>query len=357
MKTFTMRVLGVVAAISLLGLVMAYLAGFFESKIVTEPVDAKHANVSGDIITVETVNEPIIEQATGTIRAKNETVISARIMATIASLNVRAGDTVEAGDVLATLDSRELEARLDQQQEAVAAARARLSEAESNYNRVAPLVAKGVATQAEFDRAEAALSTAQAELAGAMRATDEANTALSYTTLTAPFAGRVIDRFADPGDTAIAGTPLLRIYDPEQLRLEANVRESLASRLERGQPLVARIDALDQQFEVTVDEIVPSADPGSRSFVVKVNLPTRPNLYPGMFGRLLIRTGRRETLYVPQQAIAQFGQLNFVHLVTDQGVVRRYIRTGRAAKDQVEVLSGLKPGEKIVAKSKDDDAG
>jgi RND family efflux transporter MFP subunit len=146
---------------------------------------------------------------------------------------------------------------------------------------------------------------------------------------------------------------LLRLYAPQQLRLEANVRESLASRLARGQPLVARIDALDQQFEVTVDEIVPSADPGSRSFVVKVNLPTQPNLYPGMFGRLLIRTGRRETLYIPQQAIAQFGQLEFVQLVTDQGVVRRYIRTGRAIKDQVEVLSGLQPGEQIVAMDKE----
>ncbi len=148
----------------------------------------------------------------------------------------------------------------------------------------------------------------------------------------------------------------MRLYDPQQLRLEANVRESLASRLERGQPLVARIDALDQQFDVTVDEIVPSADPGSRSFVVKVTLPNRPNLYPGMFGRLLIRTDRRETLYIPQQAIAQFGQLKFVQLVTDQGVVRRYIRTGHEAKDRVEVLSGLQTGEKIVAGGKRDES-
>lgn len=355
MKLLTRRVLGVITAIGLLGLVMAYLAGFFERKIATEPVTIEHTDPPGDIITVKTITEPIIEQATGTIRAKNETVVSARIMATIASLNVRAGDTVDAGNILATLDSRELEARLEQRQQAATGARARLNEAESNYNRIAPLVAKGVATQAEFDRAEAALRAAQAELAGAMRATDEANTALSYTTLTAPFAGRIIDRFADPGDTAIAGTPLLRLYDPEQLRLEANVRESLASQLKRGQPLVARIDALDQQFEVTVDEIVPSADPGSRSFVVKVNLPTQPNLYPGMFGRLLIRTGRRKTVYIPQQAIAQFGQLEFVQLLTDQGVVRRYIRTGRAVKGQVEVLSGLQPGEQLVATGKGDE--
>jgi hypothetical protein len=137
MKTFTMRMLGVVAAISLLGLVMAYLAGFFESKITPEALVINNGKPVGNTITVKT------------------------------------------GDILATLDSRELGARLDQQQEAVAAARARLNEIESNYNRIAPLVAKGVATQAEFDRAEAALRAAQAELAGAMRATDEANTALS----------------------------------------------------------------------------------------------------------------------------------------------------------------------------------
>jgi len=273
-------------------------------------------------------------------------------MATIAAMPVRAGDAVEEGDVLVMLDSRELEARLEQQRQQVVAAEARLAEVQSNYRRIRPLAERGVTTQAELDRIESVLRSAQAELARAREAADEATTALSYSTITVPFAGRIIDRFADPGDTVMPGEPLLKVYDPRDLRLEANVRESLAAGLKRGEELVVRIDALGEEFPVVVDEIVPLADPGSRSFVVKVSLPARPNLYPGMFGRLLIPSGITKRFYIPARAIARLGQLEFVRVVGDDGIVRRYVRTGIQRDDGwVEVLSGLEPGEKLILPS------
>lgn len=342
------RVLGTLAALGLLGLVMAYLAGFFHEKIDSHPTKVTQQPPEGIIVKVEVVEEPLIEQATGTVQAKNEAVISARIMATIASIPVRAGDTVKTGEPLIILDSRELEARLEQQLQTVTAAQARLSEAESTYNRIKSLAERGLATKAELDRAEAALRTARAELERARRMAEEAGTALSYSTISAPFPGRVIERFADPGDTATPGTPLMRIYDPENLRLEANVRESLASELNRGRELTVHIDALDQEFSAMVDEIVPSADPGSRSFVVKVMLPAQPNLYPGMFGRLLIPSGTTKRLHIPTQAIARVGQLEFVIVLTDEGAIRRYIRTGIQTDEHTEVLSGLAPGERVI---------
>ncbi|MDX1653661.1 MAG: HlyD family efflux transporter periplasmic adaptor subunit, partial [Candidatus Competibacteraceae bacterium] len=149
--------------------------------------------------------------------------------------------------------------------------------------------------------------------------------------------------------TAVPGQPLLRLYDPDQLRLEASVRESLASRLQRGATLTARIDALDLELPATVDEIVPTADPGSRSFLVKAALPFRADLYPGMFGRLLIPLGTVARLYVPQEAVARFGQLEFVQVPTPQGTARRYIRTaGPGAEGRLEVLSGLSEGERVI---------
>jgi RND family efflux transporter MFP subunit len=346
------RLIGIVTALGMLGLVMGYLAGFFEDKLATEPVTLSEEEFQGQIITVEAVMEPVIEQATGTVHAKQETVISARIMATIATIPVRAGDAVKQGDELVMLDSRELEARLEQQRQQVAVAEAKLSEAESNYRRIEPLAGRGVATKAELDRAEAALRSAEAELARARQATEEGATALSYGVIAAPFAGRVIERFADPGDTATPGEPLLKIYNPEHLRLEANVRESLASRLTRGDGLSVRIDALDAEFAATVDEIVPSADPGSRSFVVKVSLPVRANLYPGMFGRMLIPAGTTERFYIPGEAVARLGQLEFVKVPQGGRVVRRYIRTGESKEDgRVEVLSGLRAGETLLLSS------
>jgi hypothetical protein len=98
-----------------------------------------------------------------------------------------------------------------------------------------------------------------------------------------------------------------------------------------------------------VDEIVPSADPGSRSFLVKTNVPTYPGLYPGMFGRLFIPVGETKRIYVPVGAVTQVGQLDYVIVTTDQGPARRYVRLGSHSRDGfLEVISGLAAGEKIV---------
>ena len=335
----------------LLAGVMAYLAGFFEEKI---PVDFSRVvpeNAAGSTFKVMASKEPLIEQAAGTLRAKVETVISPLITARIASITVWAGDEVKAGQVLATLDSRELKARVDQAHQAVIAGQARLNQAENDLARVRRIIRAdaGAVSKAEIDRVQTAMSTAQAELLRLKRQEDEAGTALSYSQLTAPIAGRIVERRGDPGDTAIQGEPLLRMYDPATLRLEASVRESVASKLSKNQQLLAEIDALKKRFSVVVDEIVPSADPGSRSFLVKVSLAGGAGLYPGMFGRLMIPIGEIEKTYIPLEAVTHVGQLDFVIVETEQGPVRRYVRLGESAtEDRVEVISGLKPGETVL---------
>jgi RND family efflux transporter MFP subunit len=253
--------------------------------------------------------------------------------------------------VLAELDSRELEARVGQARQAVVAARANLALAEKDSERLQRIyrAEPGAVSKAELDRVQTSLRTARAQLLGARRQEDEAKTALSYSSLEAPISGRVVERYADPGDTARQGEALLRMYDPDTLRLEASVRESVASTLTRGQGLTAKVDALDKAFEAVVDEIVPSADPGSRSFLVKVALKGSSGLYPGMFGRLLIPIGQTHKTYIPIKAVTQVGQLHFVIVKTEQGPVRRYVRLGaRAGGDRVQVISGLTAGEKIL---------
>ncbi len=350
MKT-ALKITGIILALALLSGIMAYLAGFFEEKI---PVDFKGVVPSGGegaILTVEVIEEPVIEQAAGTIRAKVETVISPVITATISTLAVRAGDEVKRGEVLAKLDSRELQAKADQAHQAVVAAKANLSLAERDSDRIQRIFRadSGAVSRAELDRVQASLRTARAQLMAARRQEDEAKTALSYSTLAAPISGRIVDRYADPGDTARQGEALLRMYDPDTLRLEASVRESVASKLARGQSLMVRVDALDKEFQAQVDEIVPSADPGSRSFLVKVGLRDSSGLYPGMFGRLLIPIGQTKKIYIPLKAVTQVGQLHFVIAKTERGDVRRYVRLGaRADSDRVQVISGLIAGEKIL---------
>jgi RND family efflux transporter MFP subunit len=346
-----LKITGIILALALLGGIMAYLAGFFEEKIPVGHKAGLPSRGEGAILTVEVTTEPLIEQSPGTIRAKVETVISPIITAKISTISVRAADEVKRGEILAELDSRELEARVGQARQAVVAAKARLALAEKDSERLQRIyrAEPGAVSKSDLDRVQTSLRTARAQLLGAQRKEEEAKTALSYSTLAAPISGRIVERYADPGDTARQGQALLRMYDPETLRLEASVRESVASKLTRGQNLTARVDALDKEFQAEVEEIVPSADPGSRSFLVKVGLRESSGLYPGMFGRLLIPIGQTQKIYIPLRAVTQVGQLHFVIVKTEQGDLRRYVRLGaRPDADRIQVISGLIAGEKIL---------
>lgn len=348
-RTLMIRIAGALGGLVLLAVAMAYLAGAFTPTIAPEPVVVASAPVKGEVITVEAVTVPVSERAPGTVQAKREAVLSPRITAAIVAVNARAGDRVERGEVLVQLDRRELESRLEQQRERAAGAKARVDEARRRFDRIRKLFEGGTVSRSELDQAEADLASAEAELARAREAVEEASTALSYATIRAPMDGRVIDRLAEPGDTAMPGVALLRLYDPDTLRLDSNVRESLATRLERGARLLARIDAPDVEVEVTVDEIVPSAEPGSRTVLVRALLPQRESLFPGMFGRLIIPTGTERRLYIPPSAVMRVGQLEFVTVVTERGPLRRYVRTGaRSEEHGIEVLSGLEAGERLV---------
>jgi RND family efflux transporter MFP subunit len=349
-----LKILGIIFALVLLGGVMAYLAGFFDEKIPLDSSRVMPAVGTGRPFTVKVAKEALIEQAAGTLRAKVETVISPLITARILSIAVWAGDEVKAGQVLVTLDSRELKARVDQAHQAVIAARARLAQTERDLARVKRIIRAdpGAVSKAERDRVQTALTTVQAELMRLKRQEDEVGAALSYSKLAAPIAGRIVERLGDPGDTAIQGEPLLRMYDPATLRLEANVRESVASKLAKDQPLTVEIDALNKKYSVVVDEIVPSADPGSRTFLVKVGLTDGTGLYPGMFGRLIIPIGDVQKMYIPREAVTHLGQLDFVVVKTEQGAVRRYVRLGESGlEDRIEVISGLTAGETVLIAS------
>lgn len=349
MKTAIKLILAVMAMVLLIG-VMGYLAGFFEGKI--DPAAGRVYTPENNIPTyvVKPVVEPLVEQAAGTIQAKTETMISAVVTATISSVAVRAGDDVQRGQVLIELDTRQLKARVGQSRQAVAAARAQLAQIEQEAARLQRIYQKdpGAVSRTQLERSQSKIKTARAELQRTRQMEDETLTGLSYGTILAPISGRVVARYAEPGDTARQGQPLLRIYDPASVRLEAFVRESVASRLTIGRQFDVIIDALEKTFKGRLDEIVPAAEPGSRSFLVKVGLPPAAGLYPGMFGRLLVPVGSVTRRYIPSAAVVRVGQLDFVYLESSQGRVRRFVRLGRAGPaGTIEVISGLADGEKI----------
>lgn len=307
----------------------------------------------GDRAAIEVAAETgtVFEWASGSVASARHTVVASRVLATIEEVRVRAGGAVEVGDVLVVLDARDLEARAQEAEQAHAAARARLVLAEREAERQAKLVAEGVGTVQESDRAAAALRVARADVSATQRGLEAARIAKSHTEIHSPVAGRVVDRLAEPGDTATPGGPLLRIYDPSVLRVEAPVRESLAVKLQLGDLVDVEVESLGLRVEGAVDEIVPFAEAGARTLLVKVRLPADPRLYAGLFARVAIPAGERVRLLIPESAVLREGQLEQVEMAGAAGAARlRVVTTGeRLADGRIEVLSGLQAGERILA--------
>ncbi len=345
------RIVPVLLGLAALTVIMAYLSGAFEEKIPpgeSSPPMRRLADQATDV--VHELEKEYVVEAVGTLKAASRSVISAKILATIQEIQVSAGDFVAGGDVLVTLNTRELVARLQQAEESLAAAEAAADEARTAFERSRQLLESNAVSRREFDESNRTLNVAQANERRAARALNEAEVWLSYATITAPRAGRIVDRSAEPGDTVQPGMPILTLYDSSSLRLETPVLEHLAVTLTEGQKLAVSVDSINQEFEATVDEIVPQADAASRSFLVKASLPRSDHLYEGMYGRLQIPAGTRNHVCLATDAIVRIGQLEFVDVVMPDGTLqRRLIKTGRIGMPgRIEVLGGLTPGERVV---------
>jgi RND family efflux transporter MFP subunit len=292
-------------------------------------------------------NRPAFYVAVGTIRSRTEATVSAQVSGRITGVKVDVGETVKQGDLLATLDSQEMETRVGQARSGLDAGKAELADAELHYGRIKRLLPERAATQVQMDEADARLKQARAAVATAQKKLEEARIFLDYTRVCAPMTGVVAKREAEAGDLAYPGRPLFVIHNPKGLRLEASVREGMIGRVKQDQKVGVDLTALSKSVEGAVEEIVPSADPLSRSFLVKVALPETEGLYPGMFGRLRIPLEERSTVVIPLSAVSQVGQLKTVRVLKDGRWMRRYVTLGEAAGEAVEILSGLEGGETI----------
>ena len=346
------RSLEALIGIAVVAVAVVWLSGGFADKVapgeqdaapLPRPENAREATVAAD-------ERPVVEWASGALASARQTVVAARILARIEEVKVRAGEAVAAGDVLVVLDARDLQARLAQAREAIKGARARRDLAQADKTRYEELFNRGVATRQRLDQALAELRTAQAEADRLDQSLREAEAGLSYTEIRAPIAGLVVDRLAEPGETTSPGQPLLRIYDPTALRIEAPVRESLAVRLRAGDTLDVDVPAVGGVVQGRIEEIVPFAEPGARTLLVKVGLPQDARLYAGLFARVAIPAGTRLRLLLPQAAVDQVGQLDYVTVAGRDGALeRRLVTLGDYREDGlIEVLSGLRAGETVV---------
>ncbi|MEX2093547.1 MAG: efflux RND transporter periplasmic adaptor subunit [Pirellulales bacterium] len=325
------------------------LAGVFQPKVGREHVPpTPAASARGPVAEVRLVRRSRMETAVGTVRPVHEAAVASKLLARVVEVNVSAGQTVTAGDVLVRLDDADLQSRLEQAASAVNGAESRFERARNDHARAVKLVDNKVIPRAEFDQIVAELKMAQSELRRTQQAVDEAKVLLDYGTIRSPLTGVVIDKLVERGDTATPGQVLLTLYEPNRMQLVATVRESLAERLKVGDEIPARLDALGHDCLATVSEIVPEAESASRSFTVKVTGPCPPGVYSGMFGRILVPLSDEHVLVVPRAAISRVGQLSLVDVVEGDEVRRRSVQLGRELPEGYEVLAGLREGEKVV---------
>lgn len=301
-------------------------------------------SIHGEIIEVQEMVFPLHTEATGVVTAKTKAFLASKIPGLVNEVRGREGDRVARNQVLVILEGRDLQAEAAQ-------AEAELENAKIQLARMERLHAEDSVAQQELDNARRNFRVA--------RARKEATQArLSYTSIKAPFAGLITERLIEPGEVTSPGQPLLKIEDPSSLQLEVTVSESDVQTLRQGDMLMVTIDALTRtrptgHLSGTITNIVPTGDPATHTVLVKVGLPTVSGLRSGMFGRAVFAREQIKTLAVPQESLVLRDDLSGVFVIDDNQVAHlRWIKTGRRFDGNVEVLSGLAGGERILASAR-----
>ena len=303
-------------------------------------------------------------EAVGTVRASETAYIASQTSGNILEVRVHEGDRVSAGQLLARIDDAMPRAALEQSSAAEVSAKQALSAAEAEYAlaastqaRYQELIEKKEISEQQFDEVktraqagQAARDLAQAQLSRATAAVAQAKVSLGYSRVEAPFAGLITARKADPGTYASVGLPLFTMESSGSYRLDAQLNEADMGPVHVGSRASVLIDALGTgELEGKVTQIVPSADSASRSFLVKITLAPDSRLRSGLFGRVRFESGTRMALMVPRTAVVERGQLRAVFVVDSGNVAAlRYVAAGNPLGQEVEILSGLQAGERIV---------
>ena len=362
----------------------------------TPPV-APAVPVQAEVITVQSQSIPVLLQAPGTVQARDRVVLSSQINGFVRGINVRAGDSVAAGQVLVTLDSRDAESQKEGAQAAIEEAKAALAEgrsgaqaaqsmraaakasadlADGTYARYQKLAesrsvspqeldemrARRDATAADLAAKDAMVAAAgerlrqvEARVAQAGAQLRRADVYLGWSVVKAPSAGRVVERSVDPGSAIFPGGPLITLESTSRPQVLASLPTGDAGSLRNGLEVRVRIPGQPQATVIgRVSEIIPLSTPGSHTVQFKVDLPAGVAVVSGTFVSVEISMGTRPALLVPEQAVRVTGQLAGIFVADPSGKASfRLIKAAPLDSGRMEILAGVREGERIIAKLTD----
>jgi RND family efflux transporter MFP subunit len=297
------------------------------------------------VIVVRDTTIPAILEVAGTAQPLLRATLSTRLMGTVTAVLVQEGAHVTAGQLLARIDARDLAAKQAQVQAGIAEAEAVHRDAVTQAARFRALYADSAATRAQLDAAETGLARAEAGVRSAEAAARELDATAAYAGIRAPFAGVVTQRFVDPGAFVAPGAPIATVQDVSRLRIVASIAPDMASSLTPGARLEGTIE------HVPVNAIVEGVVPAPSGAVYTVNAIVKNALgkHPaGGAATLRLPQGTRTGLLVPVAALVRQGDLTGVRIQASTGTSLRWVRAGAVTGDQVEILSGLRSGDRVV---------
>ncbi len=285
----------------------------------------------------------------GIVEAIHRTTVSAQTQGQVEEIRYDVDDYVEKGAVLVRLRDTEHRARATQAAAELKSAAAHLERSREEHERTAGLYAQDNVSESAMDRAAAELKAAQAGLESATARLEQAQEQLEYTQIRAPYSGIVTHRHIELGETASPGAPIMTGLSLDELRVVADVPQSLIPSIRAGGEVHIYLPG-GEVATATEVTIFPFADTGANTFTVRLRLPPGiKTLFPGMFIKTGFVIGQERELLVPAQAVVYRSEVTGVYLLTDDGRVQfRQVRVGREIDDHIAILAGLEPGERVV---------
>ena len=299
------------------------------------------------VVTVGAQKVSTAYEIDGVVEAVRQATVSAQATGRVATLQVKVGDKVRAGQVLATIDDRDTQTGVARGQAQVAQADAELANAQANVQRTRDLRQQGFVSQAALDVAESQFKAAQAARAGAGAGAQQARLAQSFTQVTAPLDGDVREALAQAGDLAVPGKPVATVYAPQPLRVVVQVPASMAQTARSAK--TTELQAGDTWVQPAAQQGVTAADPVSQTLTWKMDVPAAASaqMVPGQQTRVRFVGGTAQRMVVPQAAVLRRGELTGVYVAGDKGFVLKAVRLGAQHGETFEVLAGLKAGDAV----------
>ncbi|NPA53914.1 MAG: efflux RND transporter periplasmic adaptor subunit [Aquificae bacterium] len=360
-----------------MAILILWIGGFFSHRVPPGYAEIEGPVVSGiQTMKIEAEKSKGLYTVDGTVMANNNAKVATKIMGKILEIKVKEGDKVKKGQILALIDTSDIEQNIKEakaaleelakgREEALAglrAAKAGYEFAKRTYERFKNLYKENAVSKQQLEEIETKMIGARAQyqaIQAKLKQLDAkekqvkaklqfAQIMKEYGVVKAPFDGIVIKKMNDVGDMAAPGMPIFVIGDND-FRFFAQIDESFVDKVNVGDEFDIHIETIKKVVTGKVIEKNSNIDPMSRSFSVKMKIPYVKGLASGMYGKFYIPTEVEEEIFIPISAVVKWGQLDAVYKVDEKGILHlTFVKLGKQLDDKVQVLSGVEPGDEIV---------